>query len=287
MTPSCAGPFALATANGTSAAPGTAGAGLNPGTGQVISSGSSGTYTAPGELIMYPEGFRPMEVLKEDDYQYNVGEKFNVFGWAVDAGVGYGKDIDNIYTWNSGNRSLFIDTHTSPSNFYDGSFSASQFTGTIDATHAYNVGLASPLTVAVGVEAREDTYAIGAGDPASYYKEGAQSFPGFTPSAAGDHSRKNYAGYIDLAVAPDRAPAARRGGPRRALHRFRRHPDRQDHGALRLQPAMGDPRHHLDRLPRPDPGGRILYRRQRLADTRPPCSCLPTPRRPRFWACRI
>jgi iron complex outermembrane recepter protein len=202
LSPSCGGPFALATANGNSAAPGTAGAGLNPGTGQVISSGNPGSYTAPGELIMYPEGFRPMEVLKEDDYQYNVGEKFNVFGWAVDAGVGYGKDIDNIYTWNSGNRSLFIDTHTSPVNFYDGSFSASQFTGTIDATHAYNVGLASPLTVAVGLEAREDTYAIGAGDPDSYYKEGAQSFPGFTPSAAGDHSRKNYAGYIDLAVAP-------------------------------------------------------------------------------------
>jgi iron complex outermembrane receptor protein len=143
-----------------------------------------------------------MEVLKEDDYQYNVGEKFNLFGWAVDTDVGYGKDIDNIYTWNSGNRSLFIDTHTSPSNFYDGSFTASQFTGTIDATHAFNVGLASPLTVAVGVEARQDEFAIGAGDADSYYKEGAQSFPGFTPSAAGDHSRKNYAGYIDLAVAP-------------------------------------------------------------------------------------
>ncbi len=42
-----------------------------------------------------------MEVLKEDDYQYNVGEKFNAFGWAFDVDVGYGKDIDNIYTWNS------------------------------------------------------------------------------------------------------------------------------------------------------------------------------------------
>jgi iron complex outermembrane receptor protein len=56
--------------------------------------------------------------------------------------------------------------------------------------------------VAVGVEAREDTYRLDHGEPASYYKEGPQSFPGFTPSNAGDHSRKNYAGYIDLAVAP-------------------------------------------------------------------------------------
>ena len=112
---------------------------------------------------------------------------------------GYRQNLDMGF---SGNRSLFIDTHTSPTNFYDGSFTASQFTGTIDATHAFNVGMASPLTVAVGVEAREDTYAIGAGDAASYYKEGAQSFPGFAPADAGDHSRKNYAGYIDLALAP-------------------------------------------------------------------------------------
>ena len=62
--------------------------------------GESALGTA-AELVFDPNGFRPMEVLKEDDYQYNVGEKFNVAGWAVDADVGYGKDIDNIYTWNS------------------------------------------------------------------------------------------------------------------------------------------------------------------------------------------
>ena len=225
LTASCSGPFALDTANGFSAAPGTSGAGLNPVTGTVISSGSAGNLfsstllnartgallpTATGEpalgtmpeLVYYPNGFRPMEVLKEDDYQYNTGMKFNVAGWAVDADVGYGKDIDKLYTWNSGNRSLFIDTHTTPTDFYSGSFTASQLTGTVDATHPFNVGLASPLTVAVGAEAREDLYGIGAGDPLSYYKEGAQSFPGFTPSNAGNHSRKNYAGYIDLAVAP-------------------------------------------------------------------------------------
>jgi outer membrane receptor protein involved in Fe transport len=218
---SAAGTFQIA---GSIAAPGTAGAGLNS-RGQIISSGNAGnlfssnlinvnngaalpsatgagTLGTEPELVMYPNGFRPMEVLKEDDYQYNAGVKFNVLGWDVDADVGYGKDIDNIYTWNSGNRSLFIDTHTSPTNFYDGSFTASQFTGTVDATHAFNVGMASPLTVAVGVEAREDTYGIGAGDPLSYYKEGAQSFPGFNPTSAGVHSRKNYAGYIDLAIAP-------------------------------------------------------------------------------------
>ena len=143
-----------------------------------------------------------MEVLQEDDYQYNVGMKFNVLGWDVDAGIGYGKDVNHISTWNSANASLYLDTHTTPTNFYDGSFTATQLTGTIDATHQFNVGMASPLTTSIGVEAREDRYAIGAGDAASYYKEGAQSLPGFPPAGTGDHSRKNYAAYIDFALAP-------------------------------------------------------------------------------------
>jgi outer membrane receptor protein involved in Fe transport len=176
---------------------------INAQTGALLPSATgAGTLGTAPELVLYPNGFRPLEVLKEDDYQYNTGMKFNVAGWAVDADVGYGKDIDDIYTWNSGNRTLFIDTHTTPTNFYDGSFTASQFTGTIDATHPFNVGMASPLTVAIGAEAREDTYGIGAGDPDSYFNEGAQSFPGFQPVSAGNHSRKNYAGYFDLALAP-------------------------------------------------------------------------------------
>ena len=47
LTPSCRGPFALATANGYSAFPDTPGAGLNPATGTVIASGAAGSYTPP------------------------------------------------------------------------------------------------------------------------------------------------------------------------------------------------------------------------------------------------
>jgi len=170
--------------------------------GLVVSSGQAGTLYTPGELAMYPEGFNPLETMTEDDYQYSGGVKFGFAGWDVDIAGSYGKDIAKLNVVNSGNRSLFIDTHTSPTTFDTGSFAATEFVGTIDATHQYNVGLASPLTVALGVEAREDTYALNAGDAASHYKEGSQSFPGFVPSNAGNHSRKNYAAYIDLAVAP-------------------------------------------------------------------------------------
>ncbi|HEY2009175.1 MAG TPA: TonB-dependent receptor [Rhizomicrobium sp.] len=170
--------------------------------GQVISSGQAGTLFTPGELVAYPQDMEPEEGLREVDYQYNAGLKFKLLGFGFDANIGYGKDIDKISTLNSGNRSLFIDTHTTPFNFYDGQFQATQFIGTIDASRTFEVGLASPLTFAWGVEAREDTYKIGAGDPSSYYKEGPQSFPGFAPASVTDQSRKNYAAYIDFAAAP-------------------------------------------------------------------------------------
>ena len=198
LTAACLGSYAIA----GSGAPGTPTAGLNS-RGQIIfTSTNTGTYSDPGELLNRPFGFRPHEELHEDDYQYNIGTKFNVLGWDTDVGISYGKDIDGIYTMNSQNVSLFKDTHTTPSNFYDGTLTSSQLTFTVDATHQYNIGMASPLTVAVGGEAREDLYAVTAGDPASQYKEGGNSFPGFLDADASIHSRKNYAVYVDLAVAP-------------------------------------------------------------------------------------
>ena len=170
--------------------------------GTPISSGQTGTLYTPGELVPFPLGYTPVEAISENDYQYNLGVQFKLAGWDVDVGGSYGKDADQVYTLNSANSSLFVDTHTTPTNFYDGSFAASEFLGNIDATHQYNVGMASPLTVAIGAEAREDYYAIKAGDPASRYKEGPQAYPGFQPSDASAHSRKNYATYIDFAMAP-------------------------------------------------------------------------------------
>ena len=103
---------------------------------------------------------------------------------------------------NSSNASLYADTGASPTSFYDGFFKATQWTSTIDISRDIPIGLAGPLNIAFGGEYRRDTYAIGAGNPASYYGGGAQSYPGFNPPDAGDHARKNEAGYIDFAVKP-------------------------------------------------------------------------------------
>ena len=203
ITPACAIGVNTGTAASTLgvSALGVNGTGLNA-NGQIISGGQAGTLYTPGELVFAPSGFSPQEGIQEDDYQYNAGIKFALGGWDIDVGAGYGKDIDNILTFNSGNRALFIDTHTTPSNFYDGAFIATQLVASIDATHQYNIGMAGPLTVAVGLEAREDAYQIKSGDAASRYKEGGQSFPGYGIADASKHSRKNYAAYMDFAVAP-------------------------------------------------------------------------------------
>ena len=46
--------------------------------GLVISSGSSGTFTTPGELVFNRQGFNPQEGLREDDYGYTAWEAIPV-----------------------------------------------------------------------------------------------------------------------------------------------------------------------------------------------------------------
>ena len=171
--------------------------------GTPLLSGSSGTAgVTPGELVPFPNGFFPQEAMREDDYGYTVGIKGEVAGWNWDLSGTYGKDRNKIYTLQSANAALYLDTHTTPRDFYDGMFTATETTFNLDITKTLDLGLASPLTLAVGAEGRENTFGIGQGDAASIYKEGGQSYPGFQPTDAGFHSRKNYSVYLDLAVSP-------------------------------------------------------------------------------------
>jgi iron complex outermembrane receptor protein len=207
-TPNQAGFTALQSSNQQYLAPGSAnpgcGTGITPASGlnACYQTNPSGSYTTPGEIIFSTVGFKPQETLAEDDFSYTFGGRGEIEGWNWDLSGTYGKDIDRIGTANSVNTSLFVDTHTTPLNFYDGAFVASELTGNLDVTKNFNVGLATPLSIAAGFEGRENTYAINPGDPASYYKVGAASFPGYGPVSVLAHSRKNYAEYVDFAVSP-------------------------------------------------------------------------------------
>jgi iron complex outermembrane receptor protein len=164
--------------------------------------GVGGVLGAPGTKIPFPQGFNPREGIREDDYALTGGVKGDAGGFAYDLSATYGQDKNLIYTLDTANRSLYIDTGFTPRDIYDGSFKATEITGNADFTKEFEVGFAKPLNVAFGAEYRENRYAIGSGDAASIYKEGGQSYPGFRPSDAGMHSRNNQSLYLDIAAQP-------------------------------------------------------------------------------------
>jgi iron complex outermembrane receptor protein len=164
------------------------------------------SYTDPTTGVTtypFPYGFNPQEASDEDDYQFNLGVKGTVASWNWDLSTGFGGDKVGISTIDSYNAGTYAANGIpTPTDFYDGYLQSTQWTSTADFSRDFDVGFAGPLNVAFGAEYRRETYSIGAGVPLSYESGGAQSYPGFTPLDAGTHSRKNYAGYLDLAAKP-------------------------------------------------------------------------------------
>jgi len=151
---------------------------------------------------MYPQGFSPKEKINQKDFGWTGGIKGKLAEWNLDLSTTYGRDKSEIGVEDSANASLFADTGYSPTTFKAGAFIASQLTTTLESSREFNVGWSKPLTFAAGVEHRIDKYEIQAGDPASRYKEGSQSYPGFSLTDAGRHRRTNKAAYIDIAGNP-------------------------------------------------------------------------------------
>jgi iron complex outermembrane receptor protein len=164
------------------------------------------SYTDPvtgATTYPFPYGFDPQESTHETDYSITGGFKGVVALWNWDLSSTYGGDKPKIYTLNSANSAVYASTGIpTPSNYYDGFLQTTQWTSTLDFNRDFDVGMAGPLNVAFGAEYRRDTYAVGAGVPISYEDGGAQSYPGFTPTDAGTHDRRNEAVYIDFAAKP-------------------------------------------------------------------------------------
>jgi iron complex outermembrane recepter protein len=164
--------------------------------------GVGGVLGAPGTTVPFPTGFNPREGIEEEDFGITGGIKGVFGGLNFDISTTYGQDKNLIFTLDSANRSLFIDTGFTPRNFYNGFFKATEFTANADFSKELDAGMAEPLNIAFGLEYRKNTYQIGRGDAASTYKEGGQSYPGFRASDAGFHTRNNKSVYLDIAATP-------------------------------------------------------------------------------------
>jgi iron complex outermembrane receptor protein len=157
-----------------------------------------------GGVPMFPAGFSPMENIRETDYAFTLGAKGEFKGTTYNFASTYGRNYDRIYTLGTANTDALKDLGYTPTNFHNGDFTATEWTNNLDLTHPFDVGLSDPVTVAVGAEARVNTYELKAGDPLSYYKSGAQSFFGYSPANASFNQRESHALYGDVAFKPVR-----------------------------------------------------------------------------------
>jgi iron complex outermembrane receptor protein len=173
---------------------------------------------------IYPDGFLPQIAPDVTDYALSAGMRWSLGEWDLDASLGYGANDMEFTIQNTLNRSL---GPTSKTVFEAGGYDYNQLVFNLSGVRGVEVsGLASPLNVAVGLEARREGYSITAGEPDSWRNggarlplgspgcnpptaadiaaggcptpSGAQVFPGFRPANAVDKSRNAVGLYIDL-----------------------------------------------------------------------------------------
>ncbi len=95
----------------------------------------------------------------------------------------------------------------SPTSFNPGTLTQEETSFNIDFVKPFDTdAFASPVNVAFGLEFRDETYKIGAGDPASIdagptaaiFGVGSDGFQGFPRESAGSFGSESVAGYIDI-----------------------------------------------------------------------------------------
>jgi len=163
------------------------------------------SYTNPDTdetTFLLPYGFSPREETEETDHSITAGVKGEFGSWNWDLGTTYGKDNIDLFTRNSANASLYAATGQTPSSFFDGNYTGTQWTSNLDLNREIDIGLAEPMNLAFGAEYRKETWVASPGDAASRYFEGGQSFPGISTSDAGSHDRDVKAAYVDFVIQP-------------------------------------------------------------------------------------
>ncbi|NWK95464.1 TonB-dependent receptor [Sphingobium lactosutens] len=174
---------------------------------------------------VYSGGFTPIFFGKIDDISGTVGYKGTTgFGLNYDLSGSYGQSTLKYSMNGTMNPSLGI---TSPTEFYLGKLQQRETLFNADFSYPWEVGFASPITIAFGGQYFRESYELGLGDAASYavgpytgnlvfhqdgtpvlnadgtqlsvtLPVGANGFPGYGPAIAGESSRNSKGLYIDI-----------------------------------------------------------------------------------------
>jgi iron complex outermembrane receptor protein len=160
-------------------------------------------------IEIYPDGFLPIIAPDVTDLSAAGGVRWTLGEWAMDSSLVFGSNKMEFTIENTLNRSLGPASKTS---FDAGGFEYRQLVLNVSGVRGVDVGLSSPLNVAVGIEARREEYEIFAGEPDSWRNggatlpngaptaSGAQVFPGFRPANEVDEDRTAVGAYVDLEV---------------------------------------------------------------------------------------
>lgn len=120
-------------------------------------------------IEIYPNGFLPLINPEVEDASAAGGWRFGLGDWDMDASLVYGSNKMDFTIKNTLNRSYGTASKTE---FDAGGFQYQQLVANFSGVRQYNVGLASPLNVAAGIEARKEFYEINAGEPESFLNGG-------------------------------------------------------------------------------------------------------------------
>ncbi len=179
-----------------------------------------------------PDGFLPLIDTNLKDWAGTVGIRGELGGWKSDLSLGYGHNEFFFTIRDSLNTSFGT---ASQDTFDAGGLEFGQWLANLDFSKQFEVGLATPLSIAVGAEYRNENFQITPGELQSYAlgplfraafvttaincatqggvfavatsicsfpgrqaPAGSQGFPGIPPSSKTDESRSSYAAYVEL-----------------------------------------------------------------------------------------
>ena len=152
-----------------------------------------------------PNGFVPRFGGDNTDYGIVLGARGEIeigSGLSYDLSASHGRNKTDFFIQNTINASLGPDT---PRDFVPGGQQQTETVLNADFAYLVDTGLASELSIAFGVEYREEVFDLFQGDPASFalgpladqgFSSSSNGFGGFANSSSA--SQDSYGGYVEL-----------------------------------------------------------------------------------------
>lgn len=159
---------------------------------------------------MFPGGYTPQFGGNIVDTALTAGTKGEIKGGMLDEALydisaSVGRNASTFFLSNTVNPSLGAD-QPADHKFQTGSYIELEKTFNADLVKSVDVGLEEPMSVAGGLEWREESFQIISGDEASWkagpladqgFSIGSHGFKGFGPESQGTNTRRSYAAYLD------------------------------------------------------------------------------------------